>query len=50
MSDDIDRISEGQKVDCIYHDCQETFEDINPDVALAIRNNHIRKKHPFEEE
>lgn len=50
MSDIIDQISEGKKVTCPYTTCDSVFEDLNPDVAMALRNNHIRRHHPNEEE
>jgi hypothetical protein len=48
MPDIIDGISNGAKYECPY--CKSVFEDIDPGVAFKIRQGHIRRKHPFEEE
>jgi hypothetical protein len=43
VADVIDSISNGRKVSC--PDCGDVFEDIDPQVAIAILNNHIKRKH-----
>jgi hypothetical protein len=50
MGDVIDSISEGKIVRCPYSTCSETRSDMNPDVAIALINNHVRRDHPNEEE
>lgn len=48
MGDSVDQISQGHTSVCPY--CPEKFEDMDPGVAQALRNNHIRREHPFAEE
>lgn len=50
MPDLIDQLSEGKKISCPYPECDETREDLNPEVAQALINNHILRDHALDEE
>ena len=43
MADIVDQCSNGHTMQC--RQCPETFSDINPEVAVALLSNHIRRHH-----